>query len=71
MKLQVEQTYLLTKEDVTNAIRHWMNSVHGVRISQAVDVTPVMREEQIPGIDPHDCEYIDVFDGVRVVVKSS
>ena len=34
-----------------------------------IKVVPVYKTEMIPGYDPHDADYIDVFVGIKVVYE--
>lgn len=53
---KVEETYDL--EDLKNFLV-------GGRGSN-VQLTPVYKTEVIPGYDPHDADYVDVFVGIKI-----
>lgn len=58
--------HMLSAENVRDAVRHWLNDVHGVRLPKEVTVNVLYKTEEIPGCDPHDCDYVQVFNGLEV-----
>lgn len=50
MKLELQYSYYLSSEDVVNAVRHWFNSVHNIRIPRDAAITPTFIQKAIPGM---------------------
>jgi hypothetical protein len=70
VKFKNTATVTLSKEDLKEALENHLCKIatrlFGYKVT---DVTEVTKSIQLPGIDPHDCDWHEVFDGVKVTLK--
>lgn len=71
MKTSQTTEFELTLDEVKMVIHNFLLSQKKISPSDNVlQVSHVTRSEEIPGVDPHDCDYVEKFAGLRIVVKA-
>lgn len=68
MKIVTSSKVVLSVEDLHKIVAEYLAN-NTVIQGNIVSITHNVAKEEIPGYDPHDCEYRDVFAGITVVVE--
>jgi len=67
MKLISQVTYLLSKDDVTQAVKEYL-SKYGILEDGCMTIEPTYQTKEIP-LGAYDCDYVKIFDGIKVVIE--
>ena len=67
MKLSSQVTYLLSKDDVTQAVKEYL-SKYGIPVDGGMTIEPTYQTKEIP-LGVHDCDYVKIFEGIKVVIE--
>lgn len=65
MKSTKKVTVELTKAEVQEAIIMWLTK-HETDIVHITNIDSIIKRTQIPGMDIHDCDWREEFDGIKV-----
>lgn len=69
MEIVNRSKVVLTMEDLQKMVVEYLAKNANVQ-GKIVSITHNLVQEEIPGIDPHDCDYRDVFTGITVVIEN-
>jgi hypothetical protein len=59
-------TIELTKEEVQDALLAYILSKSESGLTHIDNIDPITNSVEIPGFDPHDCDYVEEFAGITV-----
>lgn len=70
MKTSKTTEFELSLDEVKMIVQNFLLSNKKISPTDNIlQVSQVTRSEEIPATDPHDCDYIEKFAGLRIVVK--
>lgn len=68
MNIQVSKTaqVKISLEELKNIISEHLKNNQELKDYNVEKISQSTRTEQVPGYDPHDCDYVKHFDGITV-----
>lgn len=72
MEIKTNSQFKLSKDEIKDIlVKHLMKTGHITGDVDMKDVTmeDIVKTEMIPGFDPHDADYVERFDGLKLTVK--
>lgn len=69
IKIESSHKIILNEDQVKEALKLYIESK--IKTNTEVSLSSMKldieyRQEEIPGIDPHDCDYVKIFTGIEV-----
>jgi len=70
MKETTTRKFEFSLVEVRTMVTDYLRKIGAVEgEAPCVEVKPIAKSVEVPGIDPHDCDYIEVFNGLSVVMS--
>ena len=69
MEGKITKNYKFSLSEVKDMVADFLRKKGELGSLDSLKIDSVTKSTEIPGCDPHDCDYAEVFDGLAVIVE--